>query len=159
MAKFKKVQQEATIVEESEMSVNQKRKADDKRTKAEEEAKAIKDAEEKKRLEREKREAEERARKQKEIFEGMFAAKEKNQAKPINQSNFSDIMTEQAVDSKKMKVQEEARFKKMNAKVDKGLMFNYLGAGQKAVSKETLAGTADAEVKKVGGKKKKKETI
>ena len=64
MAKFKKVQQEATIVEESEMSVNQKRKADDKRTKAEEEAKAIKDAEEKKRLEREKREAEERARKQ-----------------------------------------------------------------------------------------------
>ena len=71
-----------------------------------------------------------------------------------------DIMNEQEVDSKKKKAQDEARFKKMNANKDKGLNFDYLGAGQKAVSKETLAGAAAAEVKKSGGgKKKKKESI
>ena len=125
------------------MSANQKRKIEDRRIKLEEEAKAKKDAEQKVKLAREKKEAEERARKQKEIFEGLAAAKEKsqNQTKTVNQSNFMDIMNEQDVDSKKKKAQEEARFKKMNANQDKGLSFNYLGAGQKHVSKETLAGT------------------
>ena len=71
-----------------------------------------------------------------------------------------DIMNEQEVDSKKKKAQEEARFKKMNENKEKGLSFNYLGAGQKAVSKETLAGTAAPDYKKSGGgKKKKKESI
>ena len=37
---------------------------------------------------------------------------------PVNQSNFMDIMNEQEVDSKKKKAQDEARFKKMNAKKD-----------------------------------------
>ena len=70
-----------------------------------------------------------------------------------------DIMNEQEVDAKKKKAQDEARFKKMNANKDKGLSFNYLGAGQKHVSKETLAGHVPDDVKKTGGKKKKKETI
>lgn len=48
---------------------------------------------------------------------------------PVNQSNFMDIMNEQEVDSKKKKAQDEARYKKMNANKDKGLSFNYLGAG------------------------------
>ena len=81
-------------------------------------------------MERERKEAEERARKQKEIFEGLAAAKERSQVKaPVNQSNFMDIMNEQEVDSKKKKAQDEARYKKMNANKDKGLSFNYLGAG------------------------------
>lgn len=138
MAKFKQVKMEEVQIDENELSANQKRKLEERRLKQEQEEKAAKEEAEKKRLAREKIEEEERARKNKEIFEGLAAAKQaqKNEQKQ-SASNFADIMNEQAFDSKK-KREEEARYKKI-VKKEEGLTFNYLDGGHKAVGKETLA--------------------
>ena len=81
MAKFKPVKSEEAQIDESEMSLNQKRQLEEKRIKQEAEDKARKEEAERKRIEMERLEAEERARKNKEIFEGLAAAQQKNKQK------------------------------------------------------------------------------